>query len=124
MDSGLIEFQNHTYDLHASKGGRLGTQKLWGESMEEYRALLQEDIGGLQKRFQEETGYTPTVFVFPFGAISDGEMDIIWEMGFRGTFTCAGRMNQISKSEEHLILGRYLRPHGVSSECYFAEILP
>lgn len=123
MDSGLVEFQNHTYDLHASKGGRLGTQKLWGESMEEYRTLLQEDIGGLQERFQEETGYTPTVFVFPFGAISDGEMEIIWEMGFRGTFTCAGRMNQISKTDEHLILGRYLRPHGVSSESYFAEIL-
>ncbi len=123
MDSGLVEFQNHTYDLHSNRNGRLGAQKLRAESMEEYRRLLWEDVGGLQEKFAEKTGYTPSVFVFPFGAISDGAEEIVWEMGFRGIFTCESHINQISKKEEHLVLGRYLRPHGVSGEKFLSGIL-
>lgn len=121
MDSGLVEFQNHSYDLHGNRGGRLGAGKLRSESMDQYRQLLQEDVGKLQERIEEETGYTPTVFVFPFGAISNGAEEIIWEMGFRGVFTCESRMNTIHKDDEHLILGRYLRQHGCSAEAWFSE---
>lgn len=122
MDSGLVEFQNHSYNLHGTQG-RLGAKKLRSESMEEYRALLTEDIGKLQERFQTETGYTPRMFTFPFGAISDGAEEILWDMGFRGAFTCEERMNCLAKNEEHPVLGRFLRPHGVSGECYFSGIL-
>lgn len=121
MDSGLVEFQNHSYDLHGSQG-RLGAKKLAGETEEQYRALLTEDLGKLQERFQTETGTMPTVFAYPFGAISDGSLEILWDMGFRAAFTCAGRVNVVSKTEEHPVLGRFLRPHGISSEQFFAKV--
>ena len=123
MDSGLVEFQNHTYDLHESKNGRLGAGRLWNESLADYQALLREDIGKMQGRFLQETGYTPRVFVFPFGKISDGAQEVIWEMGFRCVFTCANRSNQITKGEKHLVLGRFLRPHGISGEAFLAKTL-
>lgn len=123
MDSGLVEFQNHTYDLHESKNGRLGAGRLWNESLADYQALLREDIGKMQGRFLQETDYTPRVFVFPFGKISDGAQEVVWEMGFRCVFTCANRSNQITKGEKHLVLGRFLRPHGISGEAFLAKTL-
>ena len=39
-DSGLVEVQNHSYDLHQSKKGALGVKKLPGESEEQYRQRL------------------------------------------------------------------------------------
>ena len=77
----------------------------------------------MQGRFLQETGYTPRVFVFPFGKISDGAQEVIWEMGFRCVFTCANRSNQITKGEKHLVLGRFLRPHGISGEAFLAKTL-
>ena len=51
MDCGLVEFQNHTYDLHESKNGRLGAGRLWNESLADYQALLREDIGKIAGAF-------------------------------------------------------------------------
>ena len=76
-----------------------------------------------ERRVPRETGYTPRVFVFPFGKISDGAQEVIWEMGFRCVFTCANRSNQITKGEKHLVLGRFLRPHGISGEEFLAKAL-
>ncbi len=122
--SGLVEFQNHTYDLHASKEGRMGTKRKRGESEEEYRALLREDIGSMQDRMKEYLGEEPPCFTYPFGAVSEGEPEIIREMGFRCTLTCESRMNVVTKDPESLYdLGRYLRPPDQSSESFFASIL-
>lgn len=109
MDSGLVEFQNHSYNLHGTQG-RLGAKKLRGESMEEYRTLLTEDIGKLQERFQTETGYTPRMFTFPFGAISDGAEEILWDMGFRGCFYLRRADELPQKTEAASAAGRFLRP--------------
>lgn len=123
-DSGLVEFQNHTYDLHSNKAGRAGTKRVAGESEEEYKNLLMKDLGSMQKKLQECLGETPQCFVYPFGAISEGEPDIIKEMGFRCTLTCESRMNTIEKNPECLYgLGRYLRVPDLSSKDFFEEIL-
>jgi peptidoglycan/xylan/chitin deacetylase (PgdA/CDA1 family) len=123
MDSGLVEFQNHTYNLHANKGGRLGARKLRGESIEQYRKILTEDVTTLQEKFKEHTGYEPQIFVFPFGAMTDSAVDIVKEMGFQGIFTCESRMNTLVKGEKEALyrIGRYLRPSGVDSESYFTK---
>lgn len=122
--SGFVEFQNHTYNLHASKGGRMGTKKVKGESQEDYEALLREDLGTMQKRMEEYLGQEPPCFTYPFGAVSEGEPAIIREMGFRCTLTCESRINVITKDPESLYdLGRYLRPPDLSSESFFQGIL-
>ena len=125
MGSGYVEFQNHTYNLHASDGKRLGAKQLRGESLEAYTALLTEDINTMQREMQEHTGYTPTTFVYPFGAISDAAVPIVRSLGFSATLTCESRVNTITRDPEGLYgLGRHLRPPGQSSESFFKKLAP
>lgn len=125
MDSGYVEFQNHSYNLHASNGKRLGAKKLRGESLAAYTALLTDDVTQMQQEMQEHTGYTPTTFVYPFGAISDAAVPIVRSLGFSATLTCATRVNTITRDPECLYgLGRYLRPPGQSSADFFKKLAP
>lgn len=124
IDSGLVEVQNHTYNLHASSGGRKGSKKKVTESLAEYRSFLQADVLKLQQRMQEETGYSPTAFVYPFGAVSPEALPILKEMGFQATLGCTEKVNKISADPDSLYeLGRFLRPSGPSSEAFFKKIL-
>jgi len=124
MDSGYVEFQNHTYNLHASSGKRIGTMKQKGESTEHYAQILKEDLGKMQQEMKNNTGYTPTTFVFPFGAVSDDALPVIKSLGFQATLTCYGKINIVNQNPECLYgMGRFLRPAGISSENYFSKKL-
>lgn len=119
--SGLVEVQNHSYNLHKT-GKRLGTKKLNGESEEQYKKLLTDDISKAQDAIYEKTGIAPTAFTYPFGAVSKSSIPIIKEMGFKATFYCENKTNHIGRNPEHLFgLCRYLRPGGVSSAQFFKE---
>lgn len=122
MASGIVEFQNHSYNLHSTKG-RLGAQKKRGESLAQYAALLNGDVGRMQNEFKEKTGYTPLAFVYPFGACSKSSDSILKQMGFQATFLCTEKINTITEDPECLYsLGRFLRPAGISSEAFFRRI--
>lgn len=122
MSSGLVEFQNHSYNLHSS-GGRLGAQKRRGESEQAYVAFLGKDVEKMQAAMEEHTGYRPIGFVYPFGASSPDSDAILRSMGFQATFICTEKMNCITRDPRCLFsLGRFLRPSGTSSEAYFRKI--
>lgn len=124
QDSGLVEVGNHTYDLHSSDGSRLGTKRLSTESLEEYRTLLTGDILLAQERIKENLGWTPVLFAYPFGAVSEGEPEIIESMGFAVTLSCEERTSTVTRDPESLTyLGRYLRPSGESGKVFFSRIL-
>ncbi len=115
--SGLVEMQNHSYNLHTTDKGRNGSKKKRGESDQDYKAMLTEDLGRLQTQFKENTGYTPTTFTYPFGSVSNASFDIIKEMGFKASFSCESGMNTISRDPECLyMLKRYLRTPKKSAE--------
>ena len=122
MDSGLVEIQNHSYNMHSTDGGRKGAKKKAVESLSEYQAALSEDVGHMQRLLQEEIGYTPTTFTYPFGAISREALPILKELGFEAALTCESRVNRLTHDPECLYrLGRYLRPHGISAEQFFTK---
>lgn len=124
VNSGFVEIQNHTYDMHSNKRPRIGCTKKRGESLEQYRKNLTQDIMKMQDRVKSETGIFPTAFVFPFGAISKEAPEIIRDMGFKCTFCCEGRLNRITKDPECLYsLCRFIRPNSISTKQYFAKIL-
>lgn len=109
-DSGLVEFGNHSYNLHKSEGARLGTKRLAGEGVDDYRELLRKDIGAAQGRLKEYLGTDTNIFVYPFGAVSKEAPEIIEEMGFKIGFSCEEHMNTISRDPKSLLmLGRFLR---------------
>ena len=117
MDSGLVEMQNHSYNLHTTDKGRNGSKKKKGESDAQYKAMLTEDLGKLQDCFKTNTGYTPNTFTYPFGSVSNASFDIIKEMGFKASLSCESGMNTITRDPECLyMLKRYLRTPKKSAE--------
>ncbi len=117
IDSGLVEMQNHSYNLHTTDKGRNGSKKKRGESDSAYKAMLTEDLGNLQDKFKQNTNYTPTTFTYPFGSVSNASFDIIKEMGFKASLSCESGMNKVSRDPECLyMMKRYLRTQKKSAE--------
>ncbi len=110
LKSGLVEFQNHSYDMHTTDKGRNGTKKKSSESNEAYKTALTSDLNKLQEAFKSNTGYTPNTFTYPFGSVSNASFDIIKEMGFKASLSCESGMNHVSQNPECLfMMKRYLR---------------
>lgn len=121
-DSGLVEVQSHSYNLHKSRG-RVGVKKLSGETEAQYEAMLTEDLLLAQKKIKAEVGKAPTAFVYPFGAMSKTTPELIRKLGFSATLTCEEKVSSVSRDPESLYgLGRYLRVSGVSSQRFFQKL--
>lgn len=123
MDTGRIEFQNHTYSLHSNTGKRNGTKKIKGETDEHYKNVLEEDILKLQQEFEENTNYTPQCFTYPFGGISNASLNMIKELGFKASLSCEQGINKLTKNPNSLyLLKRYNRPSYISTYNFFQKI--
>ncbi|MCH5349465.1 MAG: polysaccharide deacetylase family protein [Oscillospiraceae bacterium] len=122
--SGLFEIGNHTSDMH-SMTGRKGCKRLYNENAEEYREALIGDIGMLQDILREKSGVTPVTFAYPYGFISSESKAILEEIGFKALLTCYEKPNYISRSDtgECLMLNRYNRPSGISTEEFMSRLL-
>lgn len=120
--SGLVEIQNHTYNMHSNKKSRIGCTKKRSESNEEYKQKLSEDIKKSQELISKNTGFTPTAFFYPYGAKSDCSEEILKSLGFKATFLCESKVNIISQNPECLFgLKRFIRPPGVPTEKIFSK---
>lgn len=112
LQSGLIEIQNHTYNLHSTRAGRVGCKQKRNESAEEYEAVLSEDVMKLQQEIVEMTGNAPTTFTIPYGEYNDNTIDIIKKLGFKAALTCDYGINKLTNDKETLFrLKRICRSH-------------
>ena len=119
-DSGLVEVQNHSYDMHEQRSGALGVKQRTGETDSAYKARLTADLGRAQEVFKANLGKAPSTFVYPFGAMSKSTPDIIKEMGFSATLLCREKVSTVTRDPESLYaLGRFLRESGISSKEFF-----
>lgn len=115
--SGVIELQNHSYNLHSTDKGRNGSKKKKGESVEEYKKVLTEDLKKLQTNFEEKMNKAPSTYTYPFGSVSEASYDIIKEMGFKCSLSCESGINNVSKDENCLyMMKRCIRTPSVSVE--------
>jgi len=121
-DSGLVEVQNHSYDLHKNANGRTGVKKASGETEAQYEQRLTEDLLRAQNAIEEHVGARPTTMVYPFGAVSKATPGIVKKLGFSATLTCEERTSRVTRDPESLYgLGRYLRVSGVTSREFFEK---
>lgn len=121
-ESGLVEVQNHTYNLHKDDGGRKGVKKLWGESEEEYRTIIMQDVGLAQDKIEENVGKRPTAFAYPFGAVTQSTPQVMKDLGFAATLTSRELVSEITRDPESLYdLGRFVRPSGIGTVEFFQE---
>lgn len=121
-NSGLVEIQNHTYNMHSAQKPRIGCTKKSGESKESYKNKLSKDLEKSQNLIFEKTGSKPSAFFYPFGACSDCTEEIVKSLGFKATFICESKINTITKDPNCLFgLGRFLRPPGMPSKKFFSK---
>ena len=116
--SGHAEVQNHTYDLHATNKGRIGCKQKDGEPLEEYRAVLSEDLAKSQAMIYVMTGEMPSTFAYPYCKYNDNTVTILKELGFRASFSCNFGINLICKEGEPDLFSmrRICRAHNQSAE--------
>lgn len=123
-DSGFVEIQNHTYNLHAIGKKRFGCSKNKGEALEHYEKVLIDDVGKLQWEITNNIGFTPNTFVYPYGKVSKESISVIKRLGFQATLTCDYGINILSKDMESLFgLKRICRPHGVSAQKALKDVM-
>ncbi|MCL2562909.1 MAG: polysaccharide deacetylase family protein [Oscillospiraceae bacterium] len=103
--SGLVEIANHTWDLHKHADGRKGAAIRPGEDAADYRMVLQEDAGKLQRLLTERCGVMPIAFVYPFGRMCDEAEAILGEMGFLATLSCRDGVNAIVRGDGACLFG-------------------
>lgn len=124
QQSGLVEIQNHTYDMHESgKGGRKGIRIKAGEDKMLYEQVLYKDIGGLNEQIKKEIGVKPTTFAFPFGALCKESNEALKSLGFKVLLTCNEKVRQVKVGETlPLTLGRFNRAHKYSTYDIFKKM--
>lgn len=116
-NSGCFALGNHTYDLHSLNRMRPAAKRMNGESIDEYRSVLQNDIGKLQEEMTEHIGITPTLFAYPYGFVSEESKDILRDMGFQVLLTCYEGVNMLSAdAKPPYVLKRYNRAHRRSAQ--------
>lgn len=109
VESGFVEIQNHSYDMH-SLAPRRGVEQKSNEIDDDYKTTVISDISRAQDYLIKNVGIKPDCFVYPFGAKSKNTLEIIREMGFVCTMTCTEKNNVITKDPESIFeLGRYRR---------------
>ena len=113
LDSGYVELQNHSYNLHYTNKKRFGCKQMRGESFEDYQKALMDDVGTFQEKLTRMTGSTPTTFVYPYGGYNENTNIILKKMGFKATLSCDYGINLITHEPEDLFgLKRICRSHG------------
>ncbi|MBP5165749.1 MAG: polysaccharide deacetylase family protein [Oscillospiraceae bacterium] len=111
-DSGLIELQNHSYDMH-KPGPRIGCCRMADETLTEFENIFTADAARAQEALYRHTGAAASTFAYPYGLSSPGSDAILEEMGFRASLSCDFGINRITPDPQCLfMLKRICRSHG------------
>lgn len=118
---GVLEVQCHTWDMH-TMDGVIGCSKRRGESLGAYRWRLSSDLSRFLTESRKHGLDLTYAIAYPFGAYDRDTTDVVRDMGFLAAFTCTEKINVLTgQADELYYLGRFNRPHGVSSEKFFEK---
>ena len=117
----LVSLGCHSYNLH-SLSGRRGMGKIYGESEEEYKKLINNDLEKFNSDFKRITGGKTDIIAYPYGIKNEVLKNIVRENDFKITLTCREEINRISIGAGLEELGRFNRPYGKSSKSFFEKI--
>lgn len=121
--SGLVEFLNHSYDMH-SNDVRKGSSIIKGEDINKYKALFTSDVMKLQQILSDNCAITPNAYTYPFGHICNEAEEILKELGFLATLSCYEKVNHITKDPNCLYqLRRFNRSSNLSTEGFMKKII-
>lgn len=123
-ESGSVEFCNHTYDMH-SLGQRTGICRMEGENYEDYRSIFIKDVLGWQDLLNENCGFKPNVFTYPYGASGDSARRLVKNSGFEASMGVEEKPNYIIKDDPDCLfdLNRYNRSGLIDTEDFMKRAL-
>ena len=122
-DTGIVEFGNHTYQMHRYKP-RYGIGQKFGEPNEEYRNAMERDFKYVQEEFERAQIPAPSVFAYPFGKYTPQGRQLLVDMGFRAMLTCNERVDTIKRGQPETLheLGRFNRSGHYTTETILKKI--
>ncbi|MBR1739518.1 MAG: polysaccharide deacetylase family protein [Ruminococcus sp.] len=122
-DSGRVEICSHGYDMH-SLDGRRGILQKPGESGEAYQRAVYNDVFAFQQLLEENCGFRPDCYTYPYGFYDEISSRLIKECGFRATLDTEQQPNFIRKGEPLCLygLGRYNRPSYADTEDFMRKV--
>ncbi len=121
--SGLVEIQNHSYDMH-NIAIRKGNLRNRGEDEVLYRENLIKDTQRNSELIKKATNKAPLAYTYPFGAVSAESRQIIENLGFKATYGCEEGINVITTDPKCLYdLKRFNRDGTKTTEEFFKKII-
>ncbi len=116
VQSGHVEIQNHTYNLHNICNGRYGCYQMKNESSSNYEKFLSDDLLALQDRIFDKLKVTPNTFTYPYGKYNNNTEAIVKKLGFKATLSCEFGVNLIERNSPESLysLKRICRSHNNS----------
>ena len=121
--SGLVEIQNHSYDMHSTTNGRYGIGQKKNESFDVYETYLTEDVTLFNETVKLTLNTIPNTFTYPYGKYNDNSEIILKKLGFKATLTCKFGVNIISKNKDCLYeMKRICRAHNQGIEKVLKEV--
>lgn len=107
--SGVIEIQNHSYDMHEmgeeNSDKRLGVLQKKDEPSGIYAKNLQEDALRQKRDLQKHLGIKVNVFTYPMGYYSLLSEQILSDAGYRATLTTDPGVSRIVKGSPGSLFG-------------------
>ncbi len=119
-DSGLVDIQNHSYNMHSLENGRKGSAKAVAETAKDYREVFLHDLFKAHKAIENATGKEPIAYAYPFGSISYETRALLKCCGYRVSFSCEEGFNYITRNKDSLYM---LKRFNRSDERNAASIL-
>lgn len=119
--SGLVDFQNHSYNMH-SLDTRKGSAKLESEDSEDYIREFYYDLKAAENVITQITGKKPVAYVYPFGNISHESKSILKCCGYKISMGCTEGLNYPDPDEDTLyMLKRFNRTPQKSAEHFLSR---
>lgn len=122
--SGLVEIQSHTYDLHNPSDGinyGLGVAKLDKETELQYRTRLGTDLEKLEKLIHQNLGSEIYVFSYPYGNYNEYAKKVLKDRGYKFAVTT---QDGIADFEDNTyLIKRINMPSDISSKSLISKLL-
>ena len=101
--SGLIDFGNHSYNMHSLEG-RKGSLKLSDENSEDYIREFYYDLKAAENVIEDITGEKPICYAYPFGSVSRESVSILKCCGYKVSFGCEEGFNTLTFGKPDCLL--------------------
>ena len=119
-ESGYIDIQNHSYDLHNLNSTMKGTKKSQYETQAEYERRFREDTLKQKKLIESNVGNEVIVYTYPYGIYNETNEKILKELGFKVTLTTE---SGISDLDNGLNILKRINMSGIESKELINQIL-